>query len=85
VFSTTDADGKRVRDQAGFDAGVSAILAACKEFKVACSYPANNPGDIEALMARGFSVFTMQSRNKDGFDAIAAGRRLSGRPLPTTN
>lgn len=83
VFSTVGADGQRVRDQAGFDAGVDKILAACKEFKVACSYPANNPADIERLMARGFSVFTMQARNKDGFDAIAAGRRLSGRPLPT--
>ena len=34
VFSTTGADGQRVRDQAGFDAGVAAILSACKEFKV---------------------------------------------------
>jgi 2-keto-3-deoxy-L-rhamnonate aldolase RhmA len=85
VFSSTDASGKRVRDEAGFDAGVAAILAACKEFKLACSHPANNPAEIEALMARGFSVFTMQARNKDGFDAIAAGRRLSKRPLPTTN
>jgi hypothetical protein len=37
VFSSTGADGQRVRDQAGFDAGVTAILAACKEYKVACS------------------------------------------------
>jgi 4-hydroxy-2-oxoheptanedioate aldolase len=83
VFSSTGSDGQRVRDQAGFDAGVASILAACKEFKVACSYPANNPAEIESLMARGFSVFTMQARNAAGFDAIAAGRRLSGRPLPT--
>jgi hypothetical protein len=61
------------------------VLAACKEFKVACSYPANNPADIEKLMARGFTVFTMQSRNAAGFDAIATGRRLSGRPVPTPN
>jgi 4-hydroxy-2-oxoheptanedioate aldolase len=79
VFSSTGPEGQRVRDQAGFDAGVNAVLAACKEFKVACSHPANNPAEIESLMARGFSVFTMQARNKDGFDAIAAGRRLSGR------
>lgn len=83
VFSSTGADGQRVRDQAGFDAGVASILAACKEFKVACSYPANNPAEIESLMARGFNVFTMQARNAAGFDAIAAGRRLSGRPAPT--
>ena len=79
VFSSTNPDGQRVRDQAGFDAGVSAVLAACKEFKVACSHPANNPAEIEKLMAQGFTVFTMQGRNAAGFDAIAAGRRLSGR------
>ena len=84
VFSSTGADGQRVRDQAGFDAAVAAVLAACREFKVACSHPANNPAEIEMLMAQGFSVFTMQARNAAGFDAIAAGRRLSGRPLPTT-
>ena len=79
VFSTTGADGQRVRDQAGFDAGVAAILSACKEFKVACSYPANNPTEIEALMARGFTVFTMQRRDAAAFDAIATGRKMSGR------
>lgn len=79
VFSTTGADGQRVRDQAGFDAGVSAILSACKEFKVACSYPANNPQEIETLMARGFTVFTMQRRDAAAFDAITAGRKLAGR------
>jgi 4-hydroxy-2-oxoheptanedioate aldolase len=79
VFSTTGADGQRVRDQAGFDAGVSAILSACKEFKVPCSHPANNPKEIEDLMARGFTVFTMQRRDSAAFDAIAAGRKISGR------
>lgn len=84
VFSSTGADGQRVRDQAGFDAGVARVLSACKEFKIPCSYPANNPAEIEKLMAQGFSVFTMQARNAAGFDAIAAGRRLSRRPVPTT-
>ena len=79
VFSSTGAGGQRVRDQAGFDAGVSAILSACKEFKVACSYPANNPREIEDLMARGFTVFTMQRRDAAAFDAITAGRKLAGR------
>ncbi|MDO8680507.1 MAG: aldolase/citrate lyase family protein [Acidobacteriota bacterium] len=79
VFSSAGADGQRLRDHAGFDAGVASILSACKEFKVACSYPANNAAEIEQLMAQGFSVFTMQARNSAGFDAIAAGRRLSGR------
>jgi 4-hydroxy-2-oxoheptanedioate aldolase len=83
VFSSTGPDGQRVRDQAGFDAGVARILAACQEFTVACSHPANTPEEIETLMAQGFSVFTMQARNAAAFDAIAAGRRRSGRPAPT--
>jgi hypothetical protein len=36
-------------------------------------------------MTQGFSVFTMQARNAAAFEAIAAGRRLSRRPVPTTN
>ena len=80
VFSSTGADGQRVRDQAGFDAGVASVLAACKEFKVACSYPANNPAEIEKLMAQGFTVFTMQRRNAAGFDAIATGTTAVGPP-----
>ena len=79
VFSTVGADGQRVRDQAGFDAGVSAILSACKEFRVACSHPANNPKEIQDLMARGFTVFTMQRRDAAAFDAISTGRKISGR------
>jgi 2-keto-3-deoxy-L-rhamnonate aldolase RhmA len=81
VFTTTNADGQRARDQAGFDAAIASIVAACKEFKVACGYPANNPADIERLMGMGFTVFTMQSRNQAAFDAVATGRRLSGRPM----
>jgi hypothetical protein len=30
-------------------------------------------------MARGFTVFTMQRRDAAAFDAIAAGRKISGR------
>jgi 2-keto-3-deoxy-L-rhamnonate aldolase RhmA len=81
VFSSPNAEGQRVRDQAGFDAAVASILAACKEFKVPCSHPANNPAEIERLMGMGFSVFTMQSRNQAAFDAVDAGRRLSKRPV----
>ena len=81
VFSSTNAAGERVRDQEGFDAAVEKVIAACKEFKVACSYPANNPEQIESLMERGFEVFTMQRRGPEAFDAVQAGRRRSGRPL----
>ena len=53
VFSSTNAEGERVRDQAGFDAAVEAVLGACREFTVPCSHPANNPAQIESLMERG--------------------------------
>jgi 2-keto-3-deoxy-L-rhamnonate aldolase RhmA len=68
-------------DTAGFNAAVKSVAAACKEFKKACSYPANNPAEIERLMGMGFNTFTMQSRNQNGFDAIIAGRKVGGRPL----
>jgi len=41
VFSTTDAEGNRVLDQAGWENAIQTVLAACKEFKLACGYPAN--------------------------------------------
>jgi 4-hydroxy-2-oxoheptanedioate aldolase len=80
VYSATNPDGTRgARDEAGFNAAVASILAACKEFRVPCGYPASNPADIERLMAQGWSVFVMQGRNDSGFAAVEAGRRLSGR------
>jgi 2-keto-3-deoxy-L-rhamnonate aldolase RhmA len=81
VFTTTSAEGQRARDQAAFDAAVASVVAACREFKVACSYPANNSAEVERLMNMGFNVFTMQSRNQAAFDAVLTGRRVSGRPL----
>ena len=80
VFSSTDSTGRRVRDQAGFDAGVAAILAACKEFKKSCGYPANNPAEVEKLMKDGWDFLIMQRRDQAAFDAVLTGRRLSGRP-----
>jgi 4-hydroxy-2-oxoheptanedioate aldolase len=80
VYSATNPDGTRgARDEAGFNAAVASILAACKEFRVPCGYPASNPADIERLMAQGWSVFVRQGRNENGFAAVEAGRRLSGR------
>ena len=81
VFSSTDSTGRRVRDQAGFDAGVAAILAACKEFKKSCGYPANNPAEVEKLMKDGWDFLIMQRRDQAAFDAVLTGRRLSGRPI----
>jgi 2-keto-3-deoxy-L-rhamnonate aldolase RhmA len=79
VYSTTAADGSRVLDRPAFEAGVAAIASACREFKVACSHPANTAAEVEALTKQGFSVFTMQTRNDDAFAAIAAGRAKAGR------
>ena len=79
VFTSTNEDGERVRDQEGFDAAVAQILAACKEFNKSCGYPANNSEQVEALMAEGWDFFIMQRRNDDAFNAILMGRQLSGR------
>ena len=80
VFSSTDSTGRRVRDQAGFDAAVATVLAACKEFKKSCGYPANNPAEVEKLMKDGWDFLIMQRRDQAAFDAVLTGRRLSGRP-----
>jgi 4-hydroxy-2-oxoheptanedioate aldolase len=81
VFSSTNAQGQRVRDQAGFDAAVAQVLAACKEFKKSCGYPANNPAEVEKLMKDGWDFMIMQRRDQAAFDAVLTGRRLSGRPV----
>ncbi len=80
VFTSTNAAGERVRDHEGFDSAVATILSACKEFNKSCGYPANNPAEVEALMADGWDFLIMQRRNQDAFDAVVTGRRLSGRP-----
>ena len=81
VFSSRDAAGERVFDKEGFDAAVATILAACKEFGKSCGYPANNPEEVEALMAAGWDFFIMQRRNQEAFDAVVTGRRLGGRSI----
>jgi hypothetical protein len=77
IFSTTNAEGRRVRDDAAWEAANQQVLAACKEFKVACGYPAN-ASDIEMRMKQGFSVFVMQW-GEQGFKAIDIGRKASNR------
>jgi 4-hydroxy-2-oxoheptanedioate aldolase len=77
VFSTTNAAGERVLDQAGWENAIQQVLAACKEFKVPCGYPAN-ASDIEMRMKQGFSVFVMNWGDA-GFKAIEIGRKSAGR------
>ena len=77
VFSTTNAAGERVLDQAGWENAIQTVLAACKEFNVPCGFPAT-PNDIELRMKQGFSVFVMNWGDA-GFKAIDIGRKASGR------
>ena len=78
VFSTTNADGQRVRDNVAWEAAIQSVLAACKEFKVPCGYPVSET-DIETRFQQGFTVGILQSFNDGAFRAIAKGRQISGR------
>ena len=77
LFTSTNADGERELDALAWEAAIQTVLAACKEFDVACGYPAN-ASDIEIRMNQGFSVFVM-SWGEGGFETIEIGRRASGR------
>jgi 4-hydroxy-2-oxoheptanedioate aldolase len=77
VFSTTDASGQRKFDEAAWEAAIQSVLAACKEYKVPCGYPAGAP-DIEKRMKEGFSVFVI-GWGDQGFKAVDLGRAASGR------
>lgn len=80
VFTTSNADGERQFDEKAWEAAIQSVLSACKEFNVACGYPAN-ANDIEMRIKQGFNVFVMQW-GEAGFKAIDAGRKASNR---TTN
>jgi 4-hydroxy-2-oxoheptanedioate aldolase len=77
VFTSTDANGQRVFDEKGWEAAIQQVLAACKEFKVACGYPAN-ANDIEMRMSQGFSVFVI-NWGEQGFKAVETGRKAGAR------
>lgn len=66
-------------DPAGREAAAGKILAACKEFKIPCGFPTNNPAEIEQRAKEGWSVFIMQRRDEAAFAAVEAGRKLGGR------
>lgn len=78
VFSTTDAEGRRTRDNAAWEAAIQTILSTCKEFKLACAYPVGE-ADVESRMQQGFNVAILQSFNDAAFRTVAKGRQLSGR------
>lgn len=77
LFSTTNDAGERVLDEEGWENAIQTVLAACKEFEIACGYPAN-ASDIEMRMEQGFEVFVM-GWGEGGFATIETGRALAGR------
>ena len=77
VFSTTGPDGTRKLDEAAWEAAIQQVLSACKEFKIACGFPAN-PTDIEMRMKQGFNVFVM-GWGEPGLKAIEIGKKAAGR------
>ena len=79
VFTTTDANGQRTFDEKGWEAAIQQVLAACKEFNVACGYPATAT-DIEMRMQQGFSMFII-NWGEQGFKAVDIGRKAAGRPV----
>src|SRR3954466_3486205 len=68
---TDSIDGKRVFNAEGWENAIQQVLAACKDFKVPCGYPANAT-DIETRMKQGFSVFVM-NWGEPGMKAIEIG------------
>ncbi len=77
VFSTTDASGQRVLDEAAWEGAIQQVLSACKEFNVACGYPASAT-DIEKRIQQGFSVFII-GWGEAGFRAVDIGKKATGR------
>lgn len=77
VFTTTDANGQRVFDEQAWEGAIQQVLAACKEFNVACGYPAT-ANDIEKRIQQGFSVFII-SWGEAGFRAVEIGKKATGR------
>jgi 4-hydroxy-2-oxoheptanedioate aldolase len=79
IFTPASPSGERVFDEKGWEGAIQQVLSACKEFKVACGFPAN-ANDIEMRMKQGFSVFVM-NWGDPGFKALETGRRIANRPL----
>ena len=77
VFTSTDSSGKRVFDEAAWEASIQSVLAACKEFSVPCGYPASL-SDIEMRMKQGFSVFVI-GWGEPGMKTIELGKKVARR------
>jgi len=78
VFTTTSASGERTFDGAGWEAAIQDVLSACREFEIACGFPASSE-DIALRMTQGFRVFVMNWGDA-GFKTVELGRKIGGRP-----
>jgi len=78
VFSTTNAEGRRVRDDVAWEGAIQKVLATCKEFKIACAYPVNE-SDIETRYRQGYTVGILQAFNDAAFRTVTKGRQIAGR------
>jgi 2-keto-3-deoxy-L-rhamnonate aldolase RhmA len=76
VFTST-VNGQRVVDEAGWEGAIQQVLAACKEFKVACGIPATE-NDVEKRIQQGFRVFIINWGDA-GFRTVELGRKAAGR------
>jgi len=65
-------------DPQAHEKAIQKVLAACKEFNIACGYPAN-ADDIEMRMKQGFSVFVIQNFGEAGFKDVEVGKKAAGR------
>lgn len=63
----------------GREKAAQQILAACKEYKVPCGFPVNNPAEMEQRMNEGWRAFIIQRPDENGLGAVETGRRMSGR------
>jgi len=82
VFSSPDPSDstgrRRIRDTVGWENAIQQVLAACKEFKVPCGYPANDSTMMQQRMKEGFSVF-VTGWGETGFKAVEVGKKIGGR------
>jgi 4-hydroxy-2-oxoheptanedioate aldolase len=77
VFTTVNQEGQRIFDEAGWEGAIQQVLSACKEFNVACGYPATEK-DVELRLKQGFSVFII-NWGEAGFRTVEIGRKAAGR------
>lgn len=72
-----DANGRKERDPAAWEAAIQSVAAACKKHKVPCGYPTAE-ANIEQRIKDGFSVHII-GWGDPGFKTVDLGRKIGGR------